>query len=325
MGEEKLDYWRDKAVLVTGAAGFIGSHLTERLVQLGSRVRAFVRYNSTNSYGLLDLLPARIRQKFEIVTGDIVDASSIQSALEGMEIVFHMAALPSIPYSFRNPRHVFLVNTYGTMNLLLAAGEMGVERIVLASSAGASEKRSLTSPYVTSKAAMEKLGVGFFQSKSASVTTVRLFNNYGPRQSARAVIPTIISQALVKDDVHLGNIEPRMDFNYVSDSIDAFIRTAQYRTTDGRILTWGTGLFTSIRDVAHMVFTLIGRPGLHIVREEKRVRPYSGPGDSLSEEVLQTRELLDLAPKVDLNEGLEKTISWISDNIGLYKTDLYAV
>jgi nucleoside-diphosphate-sugar epimerase len=325
MGDEPVDFWRDKTVLVTGAAGFIGSHLTERLVQSGSRVRAFVRYNSANSYGLLDLLPAEIRQKVEVFTGDIIDASSIYPALEGMQIVFHMAALPSIPYSLRNPRHVFLVNTYGTMNLLLAARETGVDRIILASSAGASEKRSLTSPYVTSKAAMEKIGVGFFQSMGASVTTVRLFNNYGPRQSARAVIPTIISQALVKDDVHLGNLEPKMDFNYVSDSIGAFICTAQNRKTEGRILTWGTGVFTSIGDVAHMIFALIGRPGLRIVREEKRVRPYSGPGDSLTEEVLETRKLLNLAPKVDLNEGLRKTISWMSDNIRLYKTDLYAV
>lgn len=325
MGDISLDFWSGRRVLVTGAAGFIGSHLSERLVQLGAEVRAFIRYNSMNSYGLLDALPDKIRSKIDIYQGDILDEFSIQRAVEGISVAFHMAALPSIPYSLRNPRHVFLVNTQGTMNLLLAAKTAGIERILLASSAGASEQRPLSSPYVTSKAAMEKIGVGFFQSLKTSVTTIRLFNNYGPRQSARAVIPTIISQALVKDDVHLGALEPKMDFNYVGDSIRAFLCTAQKAETGGDILTWGTGIFTSIADLAKMIFTLLGRPGLHVVRDEERVRPYSSKVSKLEDEVMRTREVLGVSPEVNLMEGLQKTIDWISANIDFYKTDIYAI
>lgn len=325
MEESVEDFWAGKNVLVTGAAGFIGSHLSERLAQLGARVRAFIRYNSMNSFGLLDAIPAETRQKIEIFTGDILDEASIQGAMDGIQVVFHMAALPSIPYSYRNPRHVFLVNTQGTMNLLLAAKDSGATRIVLASSAGASDKRPSSSPYVTSKAAMEKIGVGFFQGLGSSVTTVRLFNNYGPRQSARAVVPTIISQALVKDDVHLGAIEPKMDFNYVGDSLRAFLHTAQRSETGGMVLTWGTGIFTSIGDLAQLVFSLIGRPGLHVVRDEERVRPYSASVSTLEDEVMRTREILNLKPEVDLREGLRRTVDWISANIRFYKTDSYAI
>jgi nucleoside-diphosphate-sugar epimerase len=211
------------------------------------------------------------------------------------------------------------------MSLLLAAKTSGVARIVMASSAGASEKRPLSSPYITSKAAMEKIGMGFFQGSGTSVTTIRLFNTYGPRQSARAVIPTIISQALVKDEVHLGALEPKMDFNYVGDSLKAFLHTAQNRDTEGMVLTWGTGIFTSIGDLAQLIFSLIGRPGLHVVKDEKRVRPYSGSVSTLEDEILRTREILNLKPEVSLREGLQKTVDWISDNINFYKPDLYAV
>ena len=319
------DFWQGKNVLVTGAAGFIGSHLSEKLVQLGACVRAFIRYNSTSSCGLIDAIPDEIRVKIEIHRGDLLDEFSVQRAIQGAEIVFHMAALPSIPYSFQNPRHVFLVNTYGTMNLLLAAKQAQVKRIMLASSAGASEKRPLSSPYVTSKAAMEKLGVGFFQGLETSVTTLRLFNNYGPRQSARAVIPTIISQALVKDDVHLGALEPRMDFNYVGDSLRAFLVAAQNMSTGGEILTWGTGVFTSIGDLAQMIFSLIGRPELHVVQDEERVRPFSKVFSKLEDEVIRTRDILKITPEVNLKEGLRRTIDWISKNIDFYRTDTYAI
>jgi nucleoside-diphosphate-sugar epimerase len=319
------DSWKGKRVLVTGAAGFIGSHLSEKLIQLGARVRAFIRYNSMNSCGLIDAIPEETRRGIEIYRGDLLDEFSIQRAIEGTEIVFHMAALPSIPYSHYNPRHVFLVNTYGALNLLLAAKQAGVERILLASSAGASEQRPLSSPYVTSKAAMEKIGLGFYQGLDTSVTTVRLFNNYGPRQSARAVVPTIISQALVKNDVHLGALEPKMDFNYVGDSLRAFLLSAQKVNTSGKTLTWGTGVFTSIGDLAQMIFSLIDRPGLHVVQDEERVRPCSKAFSTFEDEVMHTREILKIKPEVNLREGLKKTIDWISNNSDFYKTDTYAI
>lgn len=319
------DFWKGKRVLITGAAGFIGSHLSERLVRLGATVRAFIRYNSMNSYGLIEAIPKEVRESIEICAGDIVDETSIFNAMKDMEVVFHMAALPSIPYSFLNPRHVFLVNTHGTLNVLLAAKACRVRKIVLASSAGASEKRPLLSPYVTSKAAMEKIGLGFHQGLGTSVSIIRLFNNYGPRQSARAVIPTIISQALVRDDVHLGALEPRMDFNYISDSLEAFLRAAENINAQGKVLTWGTGISTSIAELAQLIFSVIGKKKLHIVKDEERVRPYPGSMPSLEDDISSTRKLLDFAPKISLQEGLQRTTDWMSQHIELYKTEIYAI
>lgn len=316
---------KNKKILVTGAGGFIGSHLCEMLVREGSKVRAFLRYNSGNSRGLLEWLPREIREEIEIVDGDIVDEDSVLNAMKDRELVFHMAALPSIPYSFKHPRHVFMVNTYGTFNVLSAARNSGVDRIILASSAGASEKRPLLSPYVTTKAAMEKIGMGFHHGLGQKVSIVRLLNNYGPRQSARAIVPTIISQAIVKDDVHLGALEPKIDFNYVGDTISALVRTAGNADTEGEILTWGTGISTSIKDLAEMIFSLIGRKELHIVTDRQRLRPQSGSLASLDEEISATHRLLDYSPGTSLQEGLQRTIEWITGNIELYKTDEYAV
>ena len=316
---------KNKKILVTGAGGFIGSHLCERLVREGSKVRAFIRYNSRSSWGLLEWLPQEIKKEIEIIDGDILDESSVINAIKDTELVFHMAALPSIPYSFRNPRHVFMVNTYGTFNVLSAARAKGVDKVILASSGGASERRPLLSPYVTTKAAMEKIGMGFHQGLDQKVSIVRLLNNYGPRQSARAIIPAIVSQALVREDVHLGALEPKMDFNYIGDTLCAILRAAESVNAEGKILTWGTGKSTSIKDLAELIFTLIGRKGLHIVTDEQRVRPNPGIMASLDEDISATHKLLDYSPETSLREGLQKTIGWISDNIELYKTDKYVV
>ena len=319
------NFWKGKTILVTGAAGFIGSHLCERLVKEGCKVRAFVRYNSNNSYGHLESIPNVIRENIEIVSGDILDESSINKAMNYVDIVFHLAAIPSIPYSFLNPRHIFMVNTYGTFNVLLGAKTSGVNQVILASSAGASEKRPLLSPYVTSKAAMEKVGLGFHQGLELNVKTLRLMNNYGPRQSARAVIPCIISQALVRDDVHLGALEPKMDFNYVNDTIEALLRTAESSKALGKVLTWGSGNSISIKELAYLVFSLIGRDNLHIVIDKERIRPYPGPMPSLEEDILTTQKLLNYSPQTSFREGLRETIEWISEHNDHYKTDVYNV
>jgi len=325
MKEKNGSFWEGRSVLVTGAAGFIGSHLCEKLAQTGAKVRAFVRYNSMNSYGLLEGVDDKVREKMEIYAGEILDQASVLGAMKDVDVVFHMAALPSIPYSVMNPSHVFSVNTIGSQNVLLSGKSCGAKKVVLASSGGASEKRMLLSPYVTSKAAMEKIGLGFHQGFGMNVTTLRLLNNYGPRQSARAVIPTIISQALVKNEVNLGALEAAMDFNFVGDTVEAFLRVAERDESAGRILTWGSGKSTSIGDLANLIFSIIGKEGLRVVREEKRVRPYRGPAASLNEEIAATYEVLGYTPKVSLEEGLQKTIDWISRHLDLYKPEVYAV
>jgi len=325
MAEVNKDFWNGKMVLVTGAAGFIGSHLCEKLVQSGCRVRAFIRYNSKNSTGLIESIPRDIREAIEIVDGDLMDENSVLNAMMNIDTIFHMAALPSIPYSFKNPRHIFLVNTYGTFNVLSAARTAGINRIVIASSAGASEKRPILSPYIMSKAAMEKVGLGFHEGLGLKVSILRLMNNYGPRQSARAVIPAIICQALVKNDVHLGVLEPKMDFNYVKDTLNALLKTAEIAESQGKVLTWGTGISTSIGDLAQLIFSHIGRKELHVVTAKERIRPYLGPMASLEEEILATHKILDYSPKYDLQKGLKETIEWISENINQYKTEEYVI
>ncbi len=322
---KRSGFWSGKRILVTGAAGFIGSHLCEKLVLSGSRVSAFIRYNSANSYGLLEGLNNDILSNIEIISGDILDESSLIKATQKVDIVYHMAALPGIPYSFTNPSHVFMVNTTGTFNLLQAARSSSVGHVILASSAGASEKRPILSPYIMSKAAMEKIGIGFHQCLGLSVSVLRLLNNYGPRQSSRAVVPTIISQALVKNDVHLGALEPRMDFNYVSDTINAFMLLAEKEETQGKVLTWGTGISTSIKELAEMIFNLIDKDGLRIVSDENRIRNSGGPTASLEEDILSTHRELSYTPQFDLQEGLKETIEWISENLNQYKTDQYVV
>jgi len=318
-------YWKNRKILITGAGGFIGSHLTERLLREGSVVRTFIRYNSANSFGLLESIPEMYRRDIEIHSGDITDEASILPALKDTEVVFHLAAIPSIPYSLLNPRQVFQVNTVGTFNLLLASKAAGVRRVVITSSAGASEKRSLLSPYIMSKAAMEKVGLGFHEGSALQVSTIRLMNNYGPRQSARAIIPTIISQALTRNDVHLGALEPKMDFNFVDDTVEAILRTAENDNAQGRILHWGTGLSISIKELAGLIFNIINNKELHIVTDEKRVRPYAGPAASLEEEISDTHRLLNYSPAVELEAGLKRTISWINSNIEKYKTEIYNI
>jgi len=319
------DFWSEKKVLITGAGGFVGSHLSERLVCLGARVKAFIRYNSMNNYGLIETLPKEIKKNIEFFIGDITEEMSIYDAIKDMEVVFHLAALPSIPYSFLNPHHVFSVNIYGTFNMLLAAKAHGVDKVIIASSAGASEKRNLLSPYVTSKAAMEKIGMGFYQGLDLSINIIRLFNNYGPRQSGRAVIPTIISQSLIRNDVHLGALEPKIDFNYISDTVEAFLRAAENNNTQGKVLTWGTGIYTSIEQVAKMIFSIIGRKDLHIVTDKERIRPFAASMPSFKDDILSTRKLLNYAPKFTLQEGLKRTINWISQHIDMFKTSIYNI
>lgn len=325
MEEINYSFWKNRSVLVTGAAGFLGSQLCAKLADLGSNVRALIRYNSANSYGLLDLLPVETQEKIEIYAGDILDEASLLDPMKDVDVVFHLAAIPSIPYSLQNPRHVFQVNVQGTTNVLFAAKAASARKVVLASSAGASDKRHPLSPYITSKAAMEKVGLGFVHGFHRDVTTIRLLNNYGPGQSARAIVPTIISQALERDDVHLGALDPKLDFTYSGDTIAAFLRTAESGETPGNILTWGTGSSISVKELAEQIFKLVGRKGLHIVTDEKRVRKAPGPVASLEDDIKNTHRILQLSPHTDLQTGLQRTIAWIFGNKALYKTGIYNI
>ena len=277
------DFWRDEPVLVTGAGGFIASHLIERLVGLGARVRAFVRYNSRNDPGLLAQLAPETLQAVELFAGDLRDPAAVELAVRGTHIVFHLGALIAIPYSYMHPYEVVETNVMGTLNILQAGRASGVERIVHTSTSEVygtalripiDEDHPLQgqSPYSASKIGADKLAESYYRAFNLPVVTLRPFNTYGPRQSARAVIPTIISQALAKDVVHLGSLDTRRDFTYVSDTVDGFLKVAETPGVEGQAFNLGTGKEITIGELASLIFELIGQP-VRIEQEAERLRP----------------------------------------------------
>src|SRR5262245_11599401 len=244
--------WTEKRVVVTGAGGFIGSHLTEELSRRGARVRAFVRYNSRTSYGFLDTVPAPLGERIQIIQGDLRDPAAVSGAVKDSEVVFHLGAMISIPYSYVHPRETIETNVLGTLNVLNACREHGVGRMLCASSsevygtalyAPIDEKHPLQgqSPYSASKIAAEMLTESFFRAYELSFTVVRPFNTYGPRQSTRAVIPTIITQALAGTEVQLGDVTATRDLMYVADNVAGFLRLAECPEARGQVVNLGTG------------------------------------------------------------------------------------
>jgi NAD dependent epimerase/dehydratase len=274
---------KGKQVLVTGAGGFIASHLVEQLVADGAVVRAFVRYNSRGDTGLLRLLPFEVFSKVDVVAGDLRDTEAIRSIMKGVDTVFHLGALIAIPYSYIHPREVIDTNVMGTLNVLMAARDLGVRRVVHTSTSEVygtalyvpiDEKHPLQgqSPYSASKISADKIAESFYRSFNLPVVTVRPFNTYGPRQSARAVIPTIIMQALTRDKVRLGSLDPSRDFTFVLDTVNGFIRAAQAEGILGEEMNLGNNATITIGDLCEKVFNIIGKSP-KIVAESQRVRP----------------------------------------------------
>jgi len=327
--------WKRKTVLVTGAGGFIGSHLTEKLVGLGAKVRAFVRYNSRNDWGLIETLPSSIKEKIGVTMGDLRDPETIKSVMEGVDAVFHLGALIAIPYSYIHPREVVETNIMGTLNILNAAKEYKPEKIIHTSTSEVygtaqyvpiDEKHPLQgqSPYSASKIGADKLAESFYRSYDLPITTLRPFNTYGPRQSARAVIPTIITQALAHNKVFLGSLEPTRDLSYVNDVVDGFIKAAESERSIGEVINIGSGFEISINDLANKIISLIGKK-VNIVSDSKRIRPQKSEVERLMADNSKAKELLNWQPKVSLDQGLRKTIDWFSKFQNRYRPDIYNI
>ncbi len=321
-------FWSNKRVLVTGAGGFIGSHLVETLVEQGAQVRAFVRYNSRNDPGLLKMLPANSLAKVEIIAGDLRDLTALQAAMNGTSHVFHLGALIAIPYSYLHPAEVVEANIIGTMNILLAAREQGVERLVHTSTSEVygtalrvpiDETHPLQgqSPYSASKIGADKLAESFYLSYNLPVVTLRPFNTFGPRQSARAVIPALIAQAITQSTIHLGNLEARRDFTYVSDTVAGFLKVAQTPGVEGQTLNLGTGVEIRIGDLAQKILALVDRP-VQIEVDPARLRPEKSEVQRLISDNRLALEKIGWSPQVSLDEGLRKTFEWIKANLSLY-------
>jgi len=320
-----------KKILVTGAGGFIGSHLTERLVKLGYRVRAFIKYNSRNNWGWLE--ESQYKNEIEVVTGDIRDYDSVYSAMRDCNTVFHLAALIGIPYSYVSPLAYIKTNIEGTYNVLQSAKELELENILITSTSetyGTSqyvpidEKHPLVgqSPYAATKTAADQLAISFYLSFNLPVKIIRPFNTFGPRQSARAVIPTIIIQALTRDKIKIGSLTPIRDLTYVKDTVDGFIKIAESEKTIGEVVNIGTGCGVSIKELANLVIKIIGTD-IKIVRDVKRVRPQKSEVMRLICDNKKAKRLVRWKPKYSLEEGLKEMVDWIQGNLTQYKSEFY--
>jgi NAD dependent epimerase/dehydratase len=325
--------WNNKTVLVTGAGGFIGSHLTERLVALGARTRALVRYNSAGSWGWLDASP--VKDDIEVILGDIRDRDSLQRAVEGVEVIFHLAALIAIPYSYHAPLSYIRTNIEGTANVLQAAISNNVRLVVQTSTSEVygtaqivpiSEEHPLQgqSPYSASKIGSDKIAEAFQRSFGLPIVTVRPFNAYGPRQSARAIIPTIISQAFTQATIKLGNLDPTRDLNFVADTVEGFVRAASKPEAIGEVINLGTGQEISIGDLAATILRLMNKD-LPIVAEGARLRPEKSEVERLCADNAKARTILGWTPQYTLEAGLNKTIEWIRENQDRFRPQVYAI
>lgn len=328
--------WQDKKVLVTGAGGFIGSHLVERLVSLGAKVRALVHYNSRNDWGLLELLPKEVTGQMEIIAGDITNAFCAQQITEGCAIVYNMAALLGIPYSYVAPYQYVNVNIVGALNLLEGARQGEVELFIQPSTGEiygnsqylpVDEKHPCRaqSPYAATKIAADKLVESYHLSYGLPTVTLRFLNMYGPRQSARAIIPTIISQALLRDVLHLGRLEPRRDFTFIDDTIDGLLKAAISPQAVGQVVQLATGRSASVRELADLVIDLVSNGKRNIIIDEERIRPETSEVWHLEGDNRLAREILGWQPRVSLEEGLRRTVDFIAAHPNRYKPDIYNI
>ncbi|MCI8966507.1 MAG: SDR family NAD(P)-dependent oxidoreductase [Lachnospiraceae bacterium] len=323
-------------VLVTGADGFIGSHLVEELVKKGYEVRAFVYYNSFNTWGWLDTLPGSIMEHVEIFQGDIRDPNGVRVAMQEAEAVFHLAALIAIPFSYHSPDTYVDTNIKGTLNVLQAARELGTRRVLITSTSEVygtaqyvpiDEKHPFQgqSPYSATKIGADRLAESFYRSFNLPVTIVRPFNTYGPRQSARAVIPTVITQLLAgKTEIKLGSLTPTRDFNYVKDTANGFISIFESDQTIGEEINIATQKEISIGTLAEELIRQIN-PDAQIICDEQRLRPEKSEVNRLLGCNAKIRELTKWQPMYTLEQGLAETIAFLRNNMEKYKTDIYNV
>jgi NAD dependent epimerase/dehydratase len=327
--------WSGRRVLVTGAGGFIGSHLAERLAKAGAEVRAFVRYTSRGDHGWLEDVAPDAARSIEVFRGDLANPEAVQGAMNGCEAVFHLGALIPIPYSYRHPREFVTANVEGTLNVLEAARREEPARIVHTSTSevyGTAQRVPIDeehplrpqSPYAASKVAADQLALSYQRSFGTPVVVARPFNTYGPRQSARAVIPTIATQALARDVVELGATSPTRDFLYVEDTAAGIVACSEADGVDGEVVNLGTGSEISIDELAERILRLAGRD-VPVSLDEQRLRPADSEVERLVADVAKARRLLDWEPRVDLDEGLRRTIEWLSRSLESYKPSLYNV
>lgn len=331
-----------KRILVTGADGFIGSHLTEALVRRGHDVRAFVYYNSNNSWGWLDHAGEDVRRSLEIFAGDIRDTHGVGNAVKGCDVVLHLAALVAIPYSYHSPATYVDTNIHGTLNVLQAATDQGISQVVHTSTSEVygtalfvpiTESHPLQgqSPYSASKIGADQMALSFYRSFDTPVTVIRPFNTYGPRQSARAVLPTIIIQALTNQlNLRLGALHPTRDFNFVSDTVRAFVMAAETGKGTGEVINIGSNFEISIADAVKVIAEVTGTD-LAAASEAERLRPEKSEVNRLWADNAKAAAVLGWTPEYDgldgFRRGISETVQWFRDpdNLKRYKADIYNV
>lgn len=323
-----------KKVLVTGADGFIGSHLVERLLEEGCNVRAFVYYNSFNSWGWIDTFPAELKAKLDIFAGDIRDPNGVREAMKGIDVVFHLAALIAIPFSYHSPDSYVDTNIKGTLNVLQAARDLGTQKILVTSTSEVygtalyvpiDEKHPFQgqSPYSATKIGSDRMAEAYYRSFNLPVTIVRPFNTYGPRQSARAVIPTIITQLLAgKTEIKLGSVSPTRDFNFVKDTANGFVEIAKSDLVIGEEINIATQNEISVGQLAQEMINQIN-PNAQIITDDIRIRPEKSEVERLLGSNQKIMQLTNWKPEYDLKRGLAETINWLKLNLHHYKTDIY--
>jgi dTDP-glucose 4,6-dehydratase len=330
------NFWKEKKVLVTGAEGFIGSNLTEELAKQGAEIRAFIFYNSFGRWGWFDQTEAALSRNIEIFPGDIRDPHRINEAVNDQEIVLHLASLIGIPYSYHAPDSYIDTNVKGTLNILNACRSAGVKRVIYTSTSEVygtalyvpiDEKHPLQpqSPYSASKIAAENIALSFYYSFKLPVSVLRPFNTYGPRQSARAIIPTVISQIYAgKKTIELGNLTPTRDFNYVKDTANAFIRLAESSKVDGEVFNAGSGKEISMKDLVELIRRITGR-NVEVVQKQERLRPQKSEVERLLCDNTKIKQQCGWEPTVALEQGLDLTCKWIKDNLDTCKSSIYNV
>jgi dTDP-glucose 4,6-dehydratase len=323
----------NKKVLVTGAGGFIGSHLAERLVAEGARVRALVHYNALGKQGWLD--HSSVLKEMDVIAGDICDRDSVRQVMQGTDIVFHLAALIAIPYSYNAPASYLRTNIEGTLNILQSARDFGVQRILHTSTSEVygtarrvpiDEEHPLQgqSPYSASKIGADKMAEAFHLSFQLPVVTVRPFNTFGPRQSARAVIPTIITQCISGQTVNLGSLHPTRDLNFVGNIVEGYLLAAETPAAIGQTINLGSGREISIGDLAKLIGKISGKP-IRIATESQRVRPENSEVERLLADNARAEKLLGWGPRVSLEDGLKLTVDWIRENLAHYTRGAYVL